>query len=95
MWQHFDDGSCPGQGIGVRARLENGLSGFVHTKNLSDSQVNAPEERVHVRGMYTYIVHMHSIQLIHGGVHVYEVFVSAGLSCKSMTALCTCMCHGV
>ena len=49
VWQHFDDGSCPGQGIGVRARLENGLSGFIHTKNLSDSQVNAPEERVHVR----------------------------------------------
>ena len=48
VWQHFDDGSCPGQGIGVRARLENGLSGFIHTKNLSDSQVNAPEERVHV-----------------------------------------------
>ena len=52
MWQHFDDGSCPGQGIGVRARLDNGLSGFIHTKNLSDSQVNAPEERVHVRLHY-------------------------------------------
>ena len=51
VWQHFDDGSCPGQGIGVRARLENGLSGFIHVKNLSDSQVNAPEERVHVSYM--------------------------------------------
>lgn len=48
VWQHFDDGSCPGQGIGVRTRLESGLSGFVHIKNLSDKTVNAPEERVHV-----------------------------------------------
>ena len=48
MWQHFDDGSCPGQGIGVRTRLENGLSGFIHTRNLSDKHVSAPEERVHV-----------------------------------------------
>ena len=49
MWQHFDDGSCPGQGIGVRTRLENGLSGFILTRNISDKTVNAPEERVHVR----------------------------------------------
>ena len=55
VWQHFDDGRCPGQGIGVRARLENGLSGFIHTKNLSDSQVNAPEERVHVTHMYSFL----------------------------------------
>lgn len=48
VWQHFDDGSCPGQGIGVRTRLENGLSGFILTKNLSDKHVNAPEERVKV-----------------------------------------------
>ena len=48
VWQHFDDGSCPGQSIGVRTRLENGLSGFILTKNISDKPVNAPEERVHV-----------------------------------------------
>lgn len=59
VWQHFDDGSCPGQGIGVRARLENGLSGFIHTKNLSDSQVNAPEERVHVRLYITMLACAH------------------------------------
>ena len=48
MWSHIDDGSCPGQGIGVRTKLENGLSGFVLTKNLSDRQVTSPEERVKV-----------------------------------------------
>jgi ribosomal protein S1 len=32
----------------VRARLENGLGGFIHTRNLSDKHVSAPEERVHV-----------------------------------------------
>ena len=48
VWQHFDDGSCSGQGIGVRTRLENGLSGFILIKNISDKPVNAPEERVHV-----------------------------------------------
>ena len=53
MWQHFDDGSCPGQGIGVRTRLENGMSGFILTRNLSDKQVNAPEERIHVRSTTT------------------------------------------
>ena len=44
----MDDGRCPGQGIGVRTQLENGLSGFIHVKNLSDKQVNNPEERVQV-----------------------------------------------
>ena len=46
VWQHFDDGCCPGESIGVRVRLENGLSGFIHTRNLSDKHVSAPEERV-------------------------------------------------
>ena len=48
MWGHIDDGSCPGQGVGVRTRLENGLSGFILTRNLSDKMVNTPEERVKV-----------------------------------------------
>ena len=54
VWSHIDDGSCPGQGIGVRTRLDNGLSGFILNKNISDSQVNTPEERVKV---YIRIVH--------------------------------------
>ena len=29
-------------------QLENGLSGFILTKNLSDKPVNTPEERVNV-----------------------------------------------
>ena len=49
MWGHIDDGSCPGQGIGVRTRLENGLSGFILTKHLSDKVVTTPEERVRVQ----------------------------------------------
>ncbi len=48
VWEHFDDGSCPGQSFGVRTRLENGLSGFILAKNISDKPVNSPEERVHV-----------------------------------------------
>ena len=52
MWGHIDDGSCPGQGVGVRTRLENGLSGFILTRNLSDKVVNTPEERVKVVYMY-------------------------------------------
>jgi len=48
VWNHIDEGSCPGQGIGIRTRLENGLSGFILTKNLSDKPVNTPEERVNV-----------------------------------------------
>ena len=48
VWNHIDEGSCPGQGIGVRTRLENGLSGFILTKNFSDKPVNVPEERVNV-----------------------------------------------
>ena len=53
VWNHIDEGSCPGQGIGVRTRLENGLSGFVLTKNLSDKPVSTPEERVNVSNAIT------------------------------------------
>ena len=35
----------------MRTRLENGLGGFILTKNLSDKPVHAPEERVHVSAM--------------------------------------------
>ncbi|KAH8387846.1 hypothetical protein KR093_009870 [Drosophila rubida] len=48
VWNHFDDNNCPGQASGVRVRLENGLPGFIHIKNLSDKQVRNPEERVRV-----------------------------------------------
>lgn len=49
MWNHFDSGSCPGQAIGVRCRLDNGVQGFIPTKFLSDKVVKHPEERVKVR----------------------------------------------
>uniref|UniRef100_A0A8C5F9L4 SPT6 homolog, histone chaperone and transcription elongation factor n=1 Tax=Gadus morhua TaxID=8049 RepID=A0A8C5F9L4_GADMO len=48
VWNHFDSGSCPGQAIGVRCRLDNGVTGFVPTKFLSDKIVKHPEERVKV-----------------------------------------------
>lgn len=49
VWNHFDSGSCPGQAIGVRSRMDNGVTGFIPTKFLSDKVVKHPEERVKVR----------------------------------------------
>ncbi|XP_004536739.1 transcription elongation factor SPT6 [Ceratitis capitata] len=46
VWNHFDAGACPGQATGVKLRLDNGLSGFIHIKNLSDKHVLNPEDRV-------------------------------------------------
>ncbi|XP_043252748.1 transcription elongation factor SPT6-like isoform X1 [Colletes gigas] len=48
VWNHFDAGACPGKATGIRLRLDNGISGYIHVKNLSDKHVNNPEERVHV-----------------------------------------------
>ena len=39
-------GTCPGKAVGVKIRLDNGVSGFIPIKNLSDSAVINPEERV-------------------------------------------------
>lgn len=51
VWNHFDTGACPGQATGVRLRLDNGISGYIHIKNLSDKHVTNPEERVGVGQM--------------------------------------------
>ncbi|KAL7976079.1 hypothetical protein Chor_009757 [Crotalus horridus] len=51
VWNHFDSGSCPGQAIGVKTRLDNGVTGFVPTKFLSDKAVKRPEERVKLSGI--------------------------------------------
>ncbi|MBN3299776.1 SPT6H factor, partial [Amia calva] len=48
VWNHFDSGSCPGQAIGVRTRMDNAVMGFIPTKFLSDKVVKHPEERVKV-----------------------------------------------
>ncbi|XP_037868375.1 transcription elongation factor SPT6 [Bombyx mori] len=48
VWSHFDAGACPGQATGVRIRLDNGLSGYIHIKNLSDRHVTDPTERVRI-----------------------------------------------
>ena len=46
VWDHFDMNECPGYGIGVKCKLDNGLFGFVPTKFLSDSEIVDPSERV-------------------------------------------------
>lgn len=48
VWSHFDGGGCPGQAMGVRVRLDNGIAGFIPTKMISDKHVSNPEERVKV-----------------------------------------------
>lgn len=48
VWNHFDNGSCPGKAIGIKLKLDNGISGFIHIKNLSDKHVTDPEERVRI-----------------------------------------------
>ncbi|XP_046863856.1 transcription elongation factor SPT6-like [Xenia sp. Carnegie-2017] len=51
VWTHFDNGSCPGQIVGARTRLENGINGFVPTKLISDKHIKSPQERVKVGSM--------------------------------------------
>jgi transcription elongation factor SPT6 len=46
VWNHFDAGGCPGQAVGVRVRLDNGITGYIHIKNLSDKHVTDPNQRV-------------------------------------------------
>ena len=48
VWNHFDAGECPGQAVGVKTQLDNGVFGFLPLKNLSDKHVSNPEERVAV-----------------------------------------------
>ncbi|XP_078047458.1 transcription elongation factor SPT6 isoform X1 [Augochlora pura] len=48
VWNHFDAGACPGKATGIRLRLDNGISGYIHIKNLSDRHVANPEERVSI-----------------------------------------------
>ncbi|XP_073971663.1 transcription elongation factor Spt6 isoform X2 [Rhodnius prolixus] len=46
VWNHFDAGGCPGQATGVRIKLDNGVMGYIHIKNLSDKHVSDPTQRV-------------------------------------------------
>jgi transcription elongation factor SPT6 len=44
VWNHFDvDGECQGAPVGVRCMLDNGCSGFLALKNLSDTRVENPD----------------------------------------------------
>lgn len=49
VWQHID--SCPGQPVGVKVRFDNGITGFIPNKYLSDRPDSFvdPSERVRVR----------------------------------------------
>ncbi len=49
VWHHFDAKTCPGKAVGVKIRLDNGVTGFIPMKNLSDKNVLNPEERVQVK----------------------------------------------
>nr|XP_027201261.1 transcription elongation factor SPT6-like [Dermatophagoides pteronyssinus] len=48
VWNHFDTNQCPGQSFGVRVRLDNGLTGIIPLKYLSDKDVTDPLTRVKV-----------------------------------------------
>ncbi|KAK2165050.1 hypothetical protein LSH36_55g00002 [Paralvinella palmiformis] len=48
VWNHFDAGECKGQPVGVKTRLDNGVSGFIPLSALSDKRVEDPEQRVQV-----------------------------------------------
>ena len=48
VWIHCDEGSCPGQAIGVRTILENGICGFIHIQNISSSSIIHPEHNIQV-----------------------------------------------
>lgn len=49
VWTHLDNGSCPGQAVGVRVRHDNSISGFIPTKMISDKHIKSPQERVKVQ----------------------------------------------
>ena len=46
VWAHFDAAECRGEATGVRVRLDNGVTGFINNRNLSDKQVSDPGSRV-------------------------------------------------
>ncbi len=46
VWLHFDNGECPGPAVGVRTLLDNGATGFIGLKSLSDQPVAQPEDRI-------------------------------------------------
>jgi transcription elongation factor SPT6 len=48
VWLHFDNGECPGPAVGVRVIMDNGASGFIGLKFLSDQHVAQPEDRIRI-----------------------------------------------
>lgn len=76
VWAHFDAKECPGEAIGVRMRLDNGVTGSIDTKYISDKEIKNPEERVHI-GM---AVHARILR-----INVEKFFVN--LTCRSSDLL--------
>ncbi|GMT19975.1 hypothetical protein PFISCL1PPCAC_11272, partial [Pristionchus fissidentatus] len=71
--QDINNGGCPGTPVGIRLRLDNGLTGFIHNKQISDNpNFKSPAERVKLH------------QVLHARVlKVDPEKYSVDLTCKS------------
>ena len=72
VWKHCDEGSCPGQAIGIKTILENGINGYISINNISSNTVINAED--HVRVGMTILCRILSVN--------YQKF-ALELSCKS------------
>ena len=72
VWKHCDEGSCPGQAIGIKTILDNGLNGYICINNISSNIVINAED--HVRVGMTILCRILNVN--------YQKFVLE-LSCKS------------
>lgn len=46
VWNHYDAEMCPGEAVGIKVKLDNGLVGLIPLERISDSEVVDPSERV-------------------------------------------------
>lgn len=46
VWSHYDKKECSGPPVGVRCVLDNGCTAFLAIRNISDSRVEDPDERI-------------------------------------------------
>ncbi|XP_074604338.1 transcription elongation factor Spt6 isoform X2 [Brevipalpus obovatus] len=46
VWNHYDAEMCPGEAMGIRIKLDNGLIGMVPLELISNSEVIDPSDRV-------------------------------------------------
>ncbi|ESO02028.1 hypothetical protein HELRODRAFT_161252 [Helobdella robusta] len=45
VWSHFGDGCCPGKVVGVKTKLDNGVSGFIPIRSISNRHVSDLSDR--------------------------------------------------